>query len=378
MRKQILVLSAYHAQSHDYWFQNLIGALDDEFELVLLALPARYYAWRVGGNALSLVQLYKSAGLQEHSFDAVLATSMTDVASLKGLLPELSQLPWLLYCHENQFVYPKSEAEGHQAAVNDQNRVIAQMRHIYSVLASDVVIFNSEFNRTSFIDGSQTLMKKMPDFNQYTLDESALLTLGVPLSQDIFKRQSLMAHKTGQSQDPIRIAWAARWEFDKGLPLLRAIASELRQRCLAIEWVILGQQFRKTHADMQAFLDENQSDIIHAGFVDSREQYLDFLQGSDVILSTANHEFYGVAVLEAVALGCLPVLPSHQVYPELFENSHLYSQNNARQAADLIEHMAKASFDKTGIEKYCFAALDAKANQLLLDRYRELLSSVCA
>ena len=34
-------------------------------------------------------------------------------------------------------------------------------------------------------------------------------------------------------------------------------------------------------------------------------------------VSTARHEFYGLAVREAIAAGCHPLLPRRVVYPEL-------------------------------------------------------------
>ena len=34
-------------------------------------------------------------------------------------------------------------------------------------------------------------------------------------------------------------------------------------------------------------------------------------------VSAAAHEFFGIAVVEAMAAGCVPVLPTRQSYPEL-------------------------------------------------------------
>lgn len=38
---------------------------------------------------------------------------------------------------------------------------------------------------------------------------------------------------------------------------------------------------------------------------------------SDLIISTANHEFFGISILEAIAAGAYPVLPKMLAYPEV-------------------------------------------------------------
>lgn len=44
----------------------------------------------------------------------------------------------------------------------------------------------------------------------------------------------------------------------------------------------------------------------------------------DVVVSTANHEFYGMAVLEAVRAGCRPLVPDRLSYRELFAPEFRY------------------------------------------------------
>ena len=47
------------------------------------------------------------------------------------------------------------------------------------------------------------------------------------------------------------------------------------------------------------------------------QEYAALLWAADLVVSTAIHEFFGVAVVEAIYCGCRPVLPWRLSYPEL-------------------------------------------------------------
>ena len=95
--------------------------------------------------------------------------------------------------------------------------------------------------------------------------------------------------------------------------------------------------------------------IIHFGYAASRQQYLRLLGRGDFVLSTAIHEFFGLAVIEAVRCGCHPLLPSRLSYPEIFAKQYLYEDGEFLQRmADLL-HTGKR--------------LDAKAAHALTRSY---------
>ena len=67
-----------------------------------------------------------------------------------------------------------------------------------------------------------------------------------------------------------------------------------------------------------AEIEQEHADVIDRfGGPDDRQEYLDLLRGCDWVTSTARHEFFGIAVVEAIACGCLPWLPDRLSYPEL-------------------------------------------------------------
>jgi len=61
--------------------------------------------------------------------------------------------------------------------------------------------------------------------------------------------------------------------------------------------------------------------VVHYGHADEAT-YVRLLWQADVVVSTALHEFFGVATVEAVYCGCFPILPRRLSYPEIIPPAH--------------------------------------------------------
>jgi glycosyltransferase involved in cell wall biosynthesis len=57
--------------------------------------------------------------------------------------------------------------------------------------------------------------------------------------------------------------------------------------------------------------------IVQFGYVTSRTAYEAWLKRGAVVISTAMQENFGMAVIEAMIMGCLPLLPDRLSYPEI-------------------------------------------------------------
>lgn len=68
--------------------------------------------------------------------------------------------------------------------------------------------------------------------------------------------------------------------------------------------------------------------MLHFGFVHSYTGYVEQLNKGTIVVSTSDHEFYGISILEAVRAGCRPLLPNRLSYPELFPQEYLYDDVN--------------------------------------------------
>ncbi len=325
---RILLLSAYDAVSHRYWRQGLVTAFP-EHDWTSLTLPPRYFAWRVRGNSLSWA--FNERDTLQQPYDLVIATSMVDLTGLRGLVPELARLPALVYFHENQFAYPASGREF--------NSVEPQVLNLYNALAADQVLFNSEFNRRTLLEGAELLLRKLPDQVPAGLTQRIAAraeVVPVPLSDAVFLPAT-------PEPGPLQLVWNHRWEFDKGPDLLLAAITAVQARGVDFRLHVVGQQFRHTPQVFDSIRQqlEDSGNLGAWGHVESVDEYRRLLQRSDAVLSTALHDYQGIAVLEGVAAGCTPVVPDRLAYRELFEPCYRYgAEHEADMLAERIEQLA--------------------------------------
>jgi glycosyltransferase involved in cell wall biosynthesis len=332
---RILLLSPYDAMSHRYWHEGLVKhCINHDFTVV--TLPARYFSWRFRGNSLSLAFDGRLAG----PWDLVLATSMTDLSALVGMRPELATCRRLLYFHENQFAYPTLGDPKHQ--------VERQITSLYSALSADQLIFNSAFNRTSFLLGVEKLLARLPDqvpagIVEKLRQQSTLQP--VPLYDDCFERMSKLSAENDRPlsvRTPrLAIVWNHRWEYDKGVDALQRLVIAMLASKLDFEFHLIGQSFRSVPPALQQvkLMLEEAGRLGVCGFIPARKDYLALLARSHVVLSTAIHEFQGVAVLEAVAAGCLPVVPDALAYQDFIPACWRYK--DSPQALRMLDKLAR-------------------------------------
>jgi glycosyltransferase involved in cell wall biosynthesis len=120
----------------------------------------------------------------------------------------------------------------------------------------------------------------------------------------------------GISHNSTRVIWPHRWEHDKGPEELLEIADRYSEP-LNLRWTILGEQYPDVPPSMAEFEQRFAARIDHFGFEPDRRRYWEHLARADWVLSTARHEYFGIAVAEALLAGCLPWLPQRLSYPEV-------------------------------------------------------------
>lgn len=355
MKPRALLLSGYNAISQATW-ADFVQAHCSNYDWQVLALPPRYFSWRMRGAPLSFAALEESA-LHE-SYDLIVATSSVDLATVQSIYPQLRNVFSILYFHENQFAYPASQ--------QPQSVVDWQMVSLYSALRADKILFNSPYNQHSFLNGLRQLLKKLPDLVPSYLVEniaakSSILPVPIPT---VVKTERPM-------NEPWTLLWNHRWEWDKQPELLLTFLKKLQQSDLGFQLIITGQKFRRIPEAMSTLQSTFKKELRHFGFVESRADYEALLQQSDIVVSTANHEFQGIAVMEAVANGAIPLLPNALSYPDFFNPAYLFevSESHDQTAQAMINKLL--SWKVNGLPTVPDIAAYSETN--LVNQYRREL-----
>ncbi len=305
----VLGLEAYDTGSHRS-VRQLIST-HSRHQWTWLTRPGRGWKWRL---RLAAVELLDTAGeILDGPIDAVFATSMLSVADMRALLPpRLRGVPVALYMHENQAAYPYSDHPRAEPRLD----VHFALTNLTSVLAADLVIWNSRWNLTSFVEGMSRILRQasavdLAGWEQKVESRSTVIWPPVELPP-----AEVLHNRTGAGAGPIRVVWPHRWEHDKGPQELLELAAR-HSEALDLRWTILGERFPEVPEAMVELERRLESRIDHIGFEPDRKRYWEHLARADWVLSTARHEFFGIAVVEALLAGCLPWLPNRLSYPEL-------------------------------------------------------------
>ena len=318
-RPHILLLEPYYGGSHRAFLTGLQEHVNCRF--TLLSLPARKWKMRMQLAAPWFADRIRELVARGVRFDGILCSTFIDVAVLRSLLDNLGiSLPLAIYFHENQFSYP--------GQVPDPGMFQFTSINFTSALCADRLAFNSRYNLQTFLSGIRGFLKKATDMELAHLEEriaakSIILHPGIDFSP-IDKTP-----RPPRGRSPV-LVWNHRWEHDKDPETF--FTTLFRLRDLDFELIVLGQRFRRMPEIFSRAERELVSRILYFGYAPDRQEYARLLRRGDIVVSTARHEFFGMAVLEGVRAGCRPLVPDRLAYRELFAPAHRYPENGLAKA----------------------------------------------
>ena len=302
---KVLLVEPYYGGSHRAWANGY--AANSRHDVTLVTHEAQFWKWRMHGAHLTLAE--QAAAVLTEPPDVVLASSMMNVAAFAGAArTAIDGAPIVAYFHESQFTYPLSPL--------DRPDLTYQMVNWSSAAVADLILFNSEYHRTTFFDRVAPFVGQFPDRDHAGLidaveSRSEVLPVGID-------RGRFGPHRPG---DPPMLVWNQRWEHDKGPDELVELLEELSETGVEFSVAVVGERFVSTPEPLERLPDLLGDRLVEFGFLPD-DDYADLLSRADVVVSTAHQEFFGVAVVEAMAAGAFPVLPNRLAYPELIPAEH--------------------------------------------------------
>lgn len=315
---RVLALEPWHGGSHRRFLDDLVRHSTHEVRAVTMA--ARYWKWRMQGGAVTLAEKTRELTASGWRPDVIFASDMVNLPAFLALTRDrLADVPVVLYFHENQLTYPLREGEARDFTYAYIN--------VLSALAADRVVFNSEFHREQFFSALPDLLRRFPDYAHVgTLpllrERSEVLHLGLDLEGLDAARADAEARRVREPGPPV-ILWNHRWEYDKDPEAFFRTMNRLDDAGLRFRLILAGKTFSEHPPAFERGFRRYAERVLHYGYAESFHEYASLLHRADLVVSTSRHEFFGIAMMEAIYCGCHPLLPNRLTYPELVPD-HLH------------------------------------------------------
>ena len=328
----VLAVEPFFGGSHRAFLEGVTR--HSRHRWTLLTGKPVHWKWRFRSSPLEFAKV--PGKVRTPPPDVIFASSMLDLPTWLGFAaPKLSpRIPTVVYFHENQWTYPVSSRARIDFHFGYSN--------LLSALRADACWFNSEFHRDDFLAASEQFVRRMPDGQSLHDFESLRAKSKVVYPGFDAPPPATCSDVTGGGKSgdgPLTLGWVARWEQDKRPDRFVELVRAVRRRGLDFRLVLAGARPNQDVAALTELRNEFGRQIIHDGFVDSRQEYWRRLEALSVVISTAEHEFFGIAICEAIWAGAAPVLPAKLSYPELVSSESLY--HNLEDAALMIERLCE-------------------------------------
>jgi glycosyltransferase involved in cell wall biosynthesis len=320
---RIFLVEGWYSGSHKAWADGF--ARNSAHEVHVLGLEGIHWRWRLQGGCVTAAEMIASASAEFGPPDLLVVSATLDAAALAGLARHvIAGVPVVVWFHENQLTYPPSS--------NRPRDPWPEWANWKSALVADRVVFNSEYHRREFLDALPRLLGRAPDYlhDERFLDvvsASSVLPVGVDIA-------SSLAHERATRPVPL-IVWNHRWDADKDPRAFVDSVIRLAEEGIEFEVALLGEDRHFVGDERARALRELGDRVIAAGHL-PEDEYRELLTEAQIVVSTAQHEFFGVSVVEAVASGCLPVVPNRLSYPEILgEFSGRYAYRHGRPTSSI-------------------------------------------
>lgn len=316
---KVLALEPFYGGSHRAFLDGLVQ--HSRHEILPITMTARFWKWRMQGGAVTLARKALLAWDDGFEPDVIFASDMVNLPAFVSLTRDkLSDVPVIFFLHENQLTYPLRPG-------NDRDYTYAYINYL-GCLTADRVVFNSQFHYNEFHEALPAMLRIFPDYTHFQTvpkirKKSSVLHLGIKLLEHDALDDSFPARSWGPGMKPPVILWNQRWEYDKNPEAFFRLMNRLDDVGCKFRLILAGEHFEEQPEEFDLAFQRYADRILHYGYAEDFNEYSQLLHRSDLVVSTSIHEFFGIAIMEAIYCGCHPLLPDRLTYPEMIP-AHLH------------------------------------------------------
>jgi glycosyltransferase involved in cell wall biosynthesis len=320
---KFLFLEPFYGGSHRDFADGWVA--HSRYQIDLITLPSRFWKWRMRGAAIYFAHKVRNPG----DYDALITSNLMSLADLKALWG--ADCPkTLVYFHENQLSYPlpPGEAIDYQFGFTD----------ITTCLVADRLLFNSNTHMDTFFESLPGFIKMMPEYRPNWVTERIRDKARVLYPGCNFAAGPARLRQWDPTEPPL-VIWNHRWEFDKSPETFFAALDSVISLGHEFRLALLGENFQAVPKPFLRAREQLGERIVQYGYLEAKEDYVDWLKRGTVVVSTAIQENFGISVVEAIRHGCFPLLPNNLSYPELIPeeyHSHCLCSNQQ----ELVEKLS--------------------------------------
>lgn len=314
---KVLALEPWYGGSHKAFLDGLMKHSRHDFNAI--TMTARFWKWRMHGGAVTMARKVEELARKGDLPDLIFASDMVNLPAFLALVRRfLADVPVVLYMHENQLTYPLPKG-------SERDFTYAYINYL-SCLAADHIVFNSRFHHDEFLEALPGLLRKFPDYTHLNeardiRDRCSVLPLGMKLRDHDKYASGYDQHAWGPGMQPPIVLWNQRWEYDKNPEAFFRLMNRLDDAGYFFRLILAGEHFEEQPAEFERAFERYAERILHYGYAEDFAEYSKLLHRADIVISTSVHEFFGIAILEAMYCGCHPLLPERLSYPELIPES---------------------------------------------------------
>lgn len=363
---QVLLVEPFYGGSHRQWADGFKA--NSRHDIALLTLSGHHWKWRMHGGAVTLARRFLEQGLQP---DVIFATDMLDLTTFLALTRYAThQVPVALYMHESQFIYPWSAKDRDKSKGRDHHYSFINYTN---TLAADQIFFNSEYHMDAYLAELPRFLRAFPEPNDLlNVERIEAKSSVLPIGLDLARFDRYKAEAPPREGPPV-IGWNHRWEHDKEPDIFFKSLERLDATVVDFRLVVLGERYDKYPPVFDRIRDTLKHRLLHWGFVDSFEDYANWLCRCDLLPVTSNQDFFGISVVEAMYCNVYPLLPDRLAFPghipEALRPLHLYpgTQPLAPRLASLLKDPNTIRQTRTEhlVSRYDWGILAPQYDQML-------------